>query len=169
MSDRNKKLFVIICITVPFFLYCVYYYGIMIKNAPYKFAEFDHMSIQYGTKDSLMNKYNSKTGDYQYLTSKDSLVKKHLRLTKTDLLYLHRKAALMGFWDFPTDEANNNFKPNGGPKPPRYIIEFAYKRKTKHVVFDESFNGDPKLKDANEQLIKEILRVLNDADDRQGK
>lgn len=167
MTDRSKKIFLAICLTVPFLLYCIYYYSIMIKNAPYKFAEFDHMSIQYGTGDSLVNKYNSKTGDYQYLTNKDSLVKKHLRLTKADLLYLHRKAAELGFWDFPTREVNDTLKITSGPKPPRYLIEFSYKRKTKKVLFDEAYDGNPKLKDANEQLIKQIQQVLNDADDRQ--
>jgi hypothetical protein len=136
----------------------------MIKNAPYKFSEFDHISFQYGNGDSLQNKYNSKTGDYQYLTKNDSLVKKHLHLSQNDLLYLHRKAADLGFWDFPSNETSDDTTKINGQKPPRYIIEFAYKRKTKRVVFDTNFLGNPKLKDANERLIKEIQQRMDDAD-----
>jgi hypothetical protein len=159
MENRNKKIFLIASITIPFLLYSGYYYGVMIKNAPYKFSDFDHISIQYGDRDSMLNKYNSKTGDYQYLTKKDSLVKMHLYLHRTyDLQYLHRKAADLGFWDFPSQELGDT-----SVKAPRYIIEFAYKRKTKRVIFDANFNGNPKLKDANERLIKEILARINDA------
>lgn len=168
MTNRNKKIFLITSITVPFLLYSGYYYGVMIKNAPYKFSEFDHISFQYGSGDSLLNKYNSKTGDYQYLTTRDSLVKKHLHVSQNDLLYLHRKAADLGFWDFPSNETSADTAKVDGQKPPRYIIEFAYKRKTKRVVFDSNFGGNPKLKDANERLIKEIQQVL-DASDQAGK
>ena len=98
----------------------------MLKNAPYKFSEFKSLSIQYGERDSLLNKYDSRTADYRYLNKNDSLIKKHLRLTNDDLLYLHRKAAEIGFWDFPEDETGDSVKT--GPKPPRYIIEFNYQR-----------------------------------------
>lgn len=168
MSDKAKKIFLLLTIIVPFLMYCLYYYGRMIKNAPYKFTEFKSFVIQYGTSDSLLNKYNSQTGEYQYLNRHDSLVKMNLLLTKSDLLFLHRKAADLGFWDFPTRELGDSVKYKG-QKPVRYYIEFNYQRKSKKVLFDESFDGDSKLKDANENLIKEILHVLADAEDRKKK
>jgi hypothetical protein len=140
----------------------------MIKNAPYKFTEFKSFVIQYGTSDSLLNKYDSKTGNYQYLNKKDSLIKTNLLLKSSELLFLHRKAAELGFWDFPSDERGDSTKYKG-EKPTRYYIEFNYQRKSKKVLFDESFNGDAKLKDANENVIKEILHVLADAEDRKKK
>ena len=166
MENRGKKIFLLVSITVPFLFYCLYYYGMMIKNAPYKFSEFDHLSIQYGTPDSVLNKFNSKTGDYQYLTDKDSLKKVHMRLSSNDLLYLHRKAADLGYWDFPSNERGDS---TAKTKPTRYIIEFGYKRKTKKVVFDSNYDGDPKLIDANQRLIKEVLQSLNTAQEKLGK
>jgi hypothetical protein len=170
MSDRSKKIFLLLSIIVPFLFYCAYYYGMMIKNAPYKFVEFESMQFQYGTGDSLVNKYDSKTGDYQYLNSHDSLVKKHLRLTKDDLLYLHRKAADLGFWDFPSVEMNDH-DPLGsdGNKPPHYMIQFNYKRKSKKVLYDAAYYGPLKLREANEILIKEIQKILDEAESRQKK
>jgi len=79
-SKRFKQIFLGFSIALPFLIYCVYYYGMMIKNAPYKFSEFDSVVFQYGDGDSLVNKYNSKTGEYQYLNSHDSLIKERMFL-----------------------------------------------------------------------------------------
>jgi len=141
----------------------------MIKNAPYKFSEFKSFTIKYGTPDSMVNTYNSATGAYQYLNRHDSLVKINMPLGNNNLLYLHRKAADLGFWDFPSVELNSDSAKFKGHKSIRYYIEFSYERKSKKVLFDESFNGDSRLKDANEQLIKEITNVLNDVGEDQEK
>jgi len=169
MSDRAKKIFLVLTIAVPFLMYCVYYYGRMIRNAPYKFTEFKSFVFKYGDGDSLVNTYNSLTGEYQYLNKRDSLIKTNLLLTKDELLYLHRKAAELGFWDFPPNELNNDTVKFKGARPPRYYIEFNYLRKSKKVLFDANFDGDVRLKDANEHVIKEIMHVLADAEDSQKK
>ncbi len=168
MSDRSRKIFLASTVIVPFVAYCVYYYAGVFKNAPYKFTEFKSFTIQYGQRDSMLNKYDSKTGDYQFLDSHDSLVKMHLRLSNDELLYLHRNAAELGFWDFPTDEKGDISKENA--TVPRYVIAFNYQRKSKRVVYDGNFYYvDPRLKDANEQFIKQIQKVLDDAEQRQRK
>jgi hypothetical protein len=150
-------------IVVPFLLYCIYYYGMMIKNAPYKFSEFQSIRFEYGYGDTLNNIYDSKTGDYQFVNRHDSIVKINLKLSKNDLLYLHRKAADLGFWDFPANELNPDVK----GRVPRYVIQFNYLRKTKKVMYDASYNGADKLKDANDRLIIEIKKILSDAEARQ--
>lgn len=169
MTDKSKKIFLLGTIIGSFVIYSVIYYVGVFNRAPYKFAEFKSFVFKYGTGDSLINTYNSLTGEYDYVNKKDSLVKTHLDLTTNDLLYLHRKAAELGFWDFPEKELNTDTTQFGKGKPPRYYIEFNYKRKSKKVLFDESFNGDIRLRDANAQLIKEITHVLADAEDRQRK
>jgi hypothetical protein len=168
MSKSLKKIFLAISIALPFLIYCVYYYGMMIKNAPYKFSEFEYVVFQYGNGDSLVNKYDSRTGDYQYLNARDSLIKKHLHLRSDDFLLMHRAAADMGFWNFPAVEVNDSIKKKGVVSP-HYFIEFGYKRKTKKVLYDAAFDGDPKLKDANDELIKQIQKVLDDAEGREIK
>lgn len=157
----------VMCVIVPFAAYCIYYYAGVFKNAPYKFSEFESMSIAYGPGDSLVNKYNSKTGEYQYVDSRDSLVKMNLHLPKEELLYLHRKAADLGFWDFPSDERGDTSIRRNGMKAPRYVIEFNYKRKSKKVIFDASYIADPRLIDANQRLIKEITAVLSSEEQKQ--
>ena len=161
MSSRFRKIFLGACVIVPFLIYCVYYYGMVFKNAPYRFAEFDSFTFQYGHGDSLINKYNSKTGDYQFIDTHDSLVKINLHLPKTELLYLHQKAAQLGFWDFPSDERGDTSLRRDGQRPPRYVIEFKYKHKSKKVIYDANYAGPQKLLDANQQMIKEIIKVLD--------
>lgn len=165
MSDRFKKIFLAVCISVPFILYCGYYYGIMIKNAPYKFSEFDHLEFRYGLGDSLINTYNSKTGDYQYLSDDDSLIKTRVKLTENDLLYLHRKAAELGFWNFPK-ELTGQQNPEASKNPPRYYLQFTYKRKSKSVLFDAEYEQNPKLAQAVRQLIKEVDEMIKEAQAR---
>jgi len=160
-DSRSKRIFMACAVIVPFVAYCVYYYAHVFKNAPYKFSEFEYMTFEYGPgADSLVNKYNSKTGEYQYVDTRDSIIKMNLHVPKEELLYLHRKAADLGFWDFPSVEIGDTTQRHNGMRPLRYVIEFKYKRKTKKVVYDESFNGDERLKDANQRLIKEIELVL---------
>jgi hypothetical protein len=168
MTDKSKKVFFALTIIVPILLYCAYYYGMMIKNAPYRFSDFQYLRFEYGMGDSLVNKYNSKTGDYQYRTKSGRVQKLNMMLSKDELLYLHRKAADLGFWNFPSVEEGDS---QNGKKQvtPHFLIEFVYAKKTKKVLFDEAYNGDPKLKDANIQLIKEIQKVLDDHEKKSGK
>ena len=167
MNQKLRTTFIILSVAVPFLLYCVYYYSHMIKNAPYKFSEFKSFTIKYGTADSMLNTYNSATGAYQYLNKHDSLIKLNMPLGSNNLLYLHRKAADLGFWDFPETEIGDTTIRIHGARPLRYRIAFYYKRKNKIVVYDESFEADARLKAANEQVVKEIMHVLNDEENKQ--
>jgi hypothetical protein len=167
MSNRFKKIFLAATVVVPFLVYCLYYYGMMVKNAPYKFADFQSIVFKYGKGDILVNQYNSKTGEYQYMTKSGELVKKHLRVSKDELLYLHRKASDLGFWNFPVNEMPADTVAKNAA--PRYMIQFNYTKKSKTVMYNDAFDGDPSLKDANQRLIKEIQKVLDEAEIHQQK
>lgn len=169
MTKSNKTRFLILSVVVPILAYCFIYYHKMVKNAPYKFSEFKSIVFQYGPGDSLINQYDSRTGDYQYMLKNGTLVKKNVKLTYDDLLYLHRKAVDLGFWDFPEKETTDSIVVMGGVKSSRYLIEFSYKRKTKKVIFDDAYDGNEILKDANQRLIREIMKVLDKAEERQKK
>ncbi len=165
MTERGKKIFLAICIITPFLLYCVYYYSIMVKNAPYRFSDFESFTFKYGLGDSLINTYNSKSEVFQYVDSRDSSIKAKVKLRKDDLLYLHRKAAELGFWNFPNEISSDNM-PGHSANSPQYYIEFKYKNKTKHVHYDAQNNESPKLNDAAKSLITEISNMINDTRDR---
>ncbi|MCJ8209542.1 hypothetical protein MUY27_07465 [Mucilaginibacter sp. RS28] len=167
MTAKSKKIFLAATVVVPFLVYCFYYYGMMIKNAPYRFKDFQYLSLKYGKGDSLLNQYNSKTGEYQYLTTSGKLVKKNVKLGKTALQYLHFKAADLGLWNFPANELPGDSALQHSA--PNYIIEFHYKDKSKIVHYNVAYNGPVALKDANERLIKEIQKKIDEAETLENK
>lgn len=165
MSDRAKKIFLGICIIVPFFVYCFYYYSIMLKNAPYRFSDFENIVLKYGTGEELVNQFDTRTGHFQYLNSQDSLVADTIRLRKDDLLYLHRKAAELGFWNLPDDMTTEGRVATDGPVP-RFYLQFNYLEKSKEVTLDADFPGNPKMTGTARSVIDEVRRVMSDAQSR---
>ncbi len=169
MSDRSKRIFLLVTVIGSFVVYSLIYYVQVFQNAPYKRQEFKSFVFKYGTKDKMVNYYNSATGEYNYLNKHDSLIKTHLVLEKADIDSLHKYASHLGLWDFPSDETNNNTKDPRYNTAPRYYIEFNYTKKSKKVTFDDNFYGPDKLVDANKGLIKDIISVLSYANERERK
>lgn len=165
MSDKTKRIFLAFSIFVPFLIYCVYYYSQMIKNAPFRFADFQSVELRYGQGDTLLNQYNSATGHYQYLDVRDSLITKNLKLSKDDLLYIHRKAAELGFWNLPEEMLAN---PEGerSDKTTYFFLELNYTEKSKSVLIDVAYPGNQKMLGTAKSVIDEVQRVINDAQDR---
>jgi hypothetical protein len=168
MSDRSKKIFLIITVVVPFLIYCVAYYRPILKNAPFRSDEFVSIQYAWGTGKVLQNKYNSATGEYQYLDSKDSLVKTNVKLRKDDIIYLHNKASELGFWNFPEVISNYNTDVSKTTVL-RYVLQFNYKRTSKKVTYLSDFNETPKLRDLAVQMKTLVEQTVNDAEDRYGK
>src|SRR5690606_3237368 len=98
MSNRAKTIFLSLSIFGSFFIYCVYYYSKMIQNAPYRSYELESIVFKYGEGNNLINQFDSRTNTYQYLNASDSLVSTTVHLNKDDFIYIHHKAAELGFW-----------------------------------------------------------------------
>lgn len=166
MSKRTKTIFLTLCIVGSFLIYCVFYYSNMVKNAPYRFSDFESITIQYGLRDSMLNSYNTATQDYQYLNTENQVVKKKLKLNNDDLLYLHRKAMEMGFWNVDDDMTTPRTDSAQGKEIPRYVLEFKYKDKGKRVTLDADYEGPQKMKDAAKTTIEKVLDAINVANAR---
>lgn len=133
----------------------------MVKNAPFRYADFESIEITYGTPDQMLNKYNTKTHEYQYLTNDDKVVKDTLKLRDDDLLYLHRKAQEIGFWNVDDDMKTERTAEN--VNVPRYILKYTYKEKSKEVTLDADYAGTQKMKDAAKTTIDEVLKIMAEA------
>ncbi|MGO1243213.1 MAG: hypothetical protein ACTMH4_03955 [Sphingobacterium sp.] len=166
MKQRTKAIFLGLCIIGSFFIYCVFYYSNMVKNAPYRFSDFKYVSIRYGTPDSMYNSYNSETQEYQFINRSNEVVKSKLKLSKDDLLFLHRKAMEMGFWNVDDDMTTVRTDSAKGADVPRYILEFRYKEKGKTVTLDADYPGNQKMKDAAKTTIEKVLDMINVANAR---
>lgn len=165
MSKRAKVIFLSLSIFGSFLIYCVYYYSNMIKNAPFRSYDLESIVFKYGEGDNLVNQFDSRTGIYQYLNDRDSLVSTNVKLNKNDFIYIHHKAAALGFWDFPEDMTQTN-DPEASKTSLHYYVEFNYKEKSKKMLMDVNYNGNPKLTEAAKSLIGEVERLLKDAQDR---
>lgn len=165
MSSRGKKLFIFFTIVVPFLIYSIIYYAPIIRNAPFKAAEFVSLTYKWGVGEHLDNTYNSATGEYRYLDRNDSLVVKQVKLTSDDIQALDKVAHIQGFWNLPAYVANN--EDVRSPRVLRYEITFHYKRKSKNVTYMADFKGSQKMKDAFVQVQKSIEQVLVDAEQQQ--
>jgi hypothetical protein len=97
----------------------------MIKNAPYRFKDFQSISFQFGEKDSLVNQYDSKTGDYQYLNKRDSLIKENA--FNSPVMTCYTCTTRLPTWVFGIFHRKRGDTVK--EKPVRYIIEFKYKKK----------------------------------------
>lgn len=164
MSDRFKKIFLGCSIAIPFLLYSIYYFSIMVKNAPYKFSEFEGVNVKSGLGTRFDKTYSSENQQYQYINTSDSTIKMKVKLSKDDLLYIHRKAAELGLWNWPEKMMGDSTG-----KAPHYYLELDYKQKKKVIEIDADYNKNIKLRDAAMELIKTVDGVIEDAADKQKK
>ena len=135
----------------------------MIKNAPFRFSDFEYVDLQYGERDSMFNSYNSSTQEYNFLNNENKVVETKLKLTNDDLLYIHRKAMEMGFWNVDNDMTTPRDNPEEGKRVPRFILEFKYKEKSKKVTIDTDYPGNPKMRDAAMTTVETVIQTLNRA------
>lgn len=165
MSDKSKKIYLALTIVLPFMLYCVYYYSEMIKKAPFRSTDFQTLVLKYGDGEELVNEYDSETGRFQYLNQRDSLIIKTVKLNKDDLLYIHHKAAELGFWNLPDELVMSDNSPESAQSP-HFYLEMNYKEKSKSVLIDARYIGNSKMYDAAKSVINVVQQVIKDAEDR---
>jgi len=168
MSSKTKKIFLLLTIVVPFLLYCVIYYTPIIRNAPFRSDEFVSFQFKWGAGNDLPNTYDSATGDYQYLDTKDSLIKTNVKLRENDIIYLHNKANELGYWNFPDVIANSGTDLNKS-KVLRYVFQFNYKRKSKKVIFLTDYDEIAKLGTVAGQMKTLVEKTIGDAQERYRK
>lgn len=165
MSNKSKKIYLVLTIIVPFLLYSVYYYSEMIKKAPFRSTDFESFVLMYGEGDDLVNQYDSETGVFQYLNQRDSLIVKEVKLRKDDMLYVHFKAAELGFWNLP-DELVVKEEGEQSKESPHFYLKMNYKEKSKSVLIDARYSGNSRMYDAAKSVINVVQQVIKDAEDR---
>lgn len=156
IQDKSKRIFLALSIIVPFLLYCGFYYSGMLKNAPFRYTDFESIDLTFGTPDSMKNHYNSISQDYTYELKDGSLKTEKVKLTDDDLLYLHRKAMELGFWNVDDDMTTPAEARKEGVEVPRFVLEYKYKEKTKKVTLDTDYPGNPRMKEAAQSVIEQV-------------
>jgi len=141
---------------------------INLKQGPYPASSFISLSYKWGVGDTLVNSYNSATGEYQYLNNKDELVKTKVKLNAKHVIFLHSKANELDLWKLPEVIANPNANLKSD-KVLRYEMTFNYERKTKKIIYMTDYNENATVAAEAEQLQKVIAQTINEAEDRYAK
>lgn len=179
MTSKSKRIFLAICIIVPFAVYCFYYYKTTYFNkVGYRFSDFEYIEMTFGTRDSVFNSFNSKAGEYRFINSKGERDTLKVNMRKDDLHYLDFVANKFGFWNVPDDMTTSS----NDPRVKRYTLKYVYKTRTKEVIFDEDygytedakanlknslkFEDIPKIREAVQGTIKEIEQMIADVERR---
>jgi hypothetical protein len=144
------------------------YYLINLKQGPYPASTFIGVTYKWGVGDTLVNTYNSATGDYQYLDNKDQLVKKNVKLHANNIIFLHSKANELDIWSLPEVIANKNENLTNA-KVLRYEMIFNYEKKTKKIVLMTDYDEDIAVANRAEQLQKIIKQTIDEVEDRYSK
>ena len=166
--ELKKKLSLITTIAVILIISIGGYYLINLKQGPYPASSFISLSYKWGLGDTLVNSYNSATGEYQYLNNKDVLVKTKIKLNANHVIFLHSKANELDLWKLPDVIANPNANLKSD-KVLRYEMTFNYERKTKKIIYMTDYNENATIAAEAEQLQKVIAQTINEAEDRYTK
>jgi len=163
--DLRKRISLIATVAVIIIIGFGGYYLINLKQGPYPASSFSSLSFKWGVGDTLVNSYNSETGDYQYLNHRDSLVKTKVKLRANEIIFLHSKANELDFWKMPNVIANPHADLKSG-KILRYEIIFNYEKQQKKIVYLTNYSENPAIAASADELQKVISKTINEADER---
>ena len=144
------------------------YYLLSVKQGPYPASKFISITYKWGVGDTLVNSYNSATGEYQYLNNKDSLVKTNVKLHANNIIFLHSKANELDFWKLPELIANKNADLNNKGVL-RYEMVFNYEGKSKKISYYTNYTDYIAIATAAQALRKLVEQTINEADERYSK
>ena len=144
------------------------YYLLSVKQGPYPASKFISITYKWGVGDTLVNSYNSATGEYQYLNNKDSLVKTNVKLHANNIIFLHSKANELDFWKLPELIANKNADLNNKGVL-RYEMVFNYEGKSKKISYYTNYTDYMAIATAAQALRKLVEQTINEAEERYSK
>jgi len=165
LSRIKKNISFIATVVVVIFISIAGYFVINKQKGPFSASELVSIEYKWGLGDSLVNVYNSATGNYQYLDNKDSLITKKLKLRANNIIFIHSKANELDLWTLPNVIANKNANLKTD-QTLRYEIIFNYETKVKKIVFLTNYDEDMEVLDRVSQLQKTIKSTIDEVEDR---
>ena len=141
------------------------YYILKLKQGPYSASKFVSISYRWGVGDTLLNSYNSATGEYQYLDQKDTLIKTTVKLHANNVIFLHAKANELDFWQLPEVMINDKTELKS-KEVLRYEIIFNYEGKSKKITFYTNYTDNMAFATTAQALQKIVAQTINEAEER---
>lgn len=144
------------------------YYLLNLKQGPYSASKFVSINYKWGVGDTLVNSYDSATGQYQYLNNRDSLVKTNVKLHANNIIFLHSKANELDFWNLPEVMANANTDLKR-EEVLRYEMIFNYEGKSKKIIYYTNYTDNMVFATSAQNLQKIVEQTINEAEERYHK
>lgn len=166
--EFKKSISLVTTVLLVVVIAIVGYYFINLGKGPYKASDFVSVSYKWGVGDTLANSYDSATGAYEYLDSRDSLVKTNVKLRANNVIFIHSKADELNLWQLPDVIAN----PNANLKSDqvlRFEMVFTYEKKTKKIIYLTDYNDNPAVASAADQLQRMVKQTIDEAEERYSK
>ena len=166
--DLKKSISLITTVILVVVILVVGYYFINLNKGPYKSSDFIAVNYKWGVGDTLANSYDSATGNYQYLDSRDSLIRTNVKLRSNNIIFMHSKANELNLWQLPNVIAN----PNANLKSDqvlRYEFVFTYEKQVKKIVYLTDYNENQTVALAADELQKVVKQTIDEAEERYSK
>lgn len=166
--EIKKNLSLIATVVIIFTIAIGGYYLINLGKGRYPAAEFISVAYKWGVGKTLVNSYDSATGNYQYLDTRDSLIKTNIKLRANNIIFIHSKANELNLWQLPNIIANKNADLKSD-KILRYEITFSYEKESKHIIYLVNYDENPSIALATDELQKIIKKTIDEVEDRYSK
>ncbi|RZK50141.1 MAG: hypothetical protein EOO99_02845 [Pedobacter sp.] len=127
INKENRKLIVVLSVLILVIGFG--YAWLTLKRNPHQASQLESMQVAWGKSFGKVNKYNSQSGDYQFVDSRDSLFKVNFKLRKSEVIYLNAKLFELGFWDLPEMMGSNK----KAVDQDYFYLEVKYKDKLKKL------------------------------------
>lgn len=163
MSAKLK--FSLKIISVIFIIIVGGYYIMKLRSGGKKAVAFVSLTYKWGTGDTLLNSYNSRTGDYKFLNQRDQLIKENFKLRTNSIIYLHSKINEHNLLTIPDTIANKNANFRDSTVL-RHEITLVYDDETRHIVFLSNYDGDPMILNKAMALQKYVQQIILEAEER---
>ncbi len=166
--DFKKNLSLIATVIIIFVIAIGGYYFINMGRGPYTASEFLSINYKWGVGDTLVNSYDSTTGNYQYLDNRDSLITTNVKLRANHIIFIHSKANELNLWTLPNVIANKNADLKS-KNVLRYEITFVYEKESKNIIYLTDYDENASYRLAADQLQQMIKQTIDEIDERYGK
>ena len=164
----KKNLSLIATVIIIFTIAIGGYYFINLGKGRYGAADFVSITYKWGIGDTLINSYDSETGNYQFLDNRDSLIKTNVKLRANNIIFIHSKANELNLWELPNVIANKNANLKSD-KILRYEITFIYEKERKKIIYLVNYDENPTIALAADELQKMIKQTIDEVDERYSK
>lgn len=166
--DFKKSIPLIATVVLVVVISIVGYSYINLGKGPYPASDFVAVSYKWGVGDTLANSYDSATGDYQYVDSRDSIIHRNVKLRSNNIIFIHSKANELNLWQLPEVIANPSADLKSA-KVLRYEMVFTYEKKVKKITYLADYNEDLAVALAAEELQKMLKQTIDEAEERYSK